>query len=334
MRIRLGALICAIVCSLSATGCSPLLALSVDAIPVPGHTYQNGYDIIAEFANVLNLPDRAKVVMDGTTVGEVSKVAVAGDHVDVTARIQDGVEIPSDTSAVLQQATVLGDIYLALEPPPGGAAPARPLADNGRIPLQQTTSPPQLEDTIANLANFIGSGSIQRAQNTLVRLNRITPPKDEVHRVVSQVTTDLGQLSDNIGTVDDMITGLQQTSNVVGAYEPQMSFWFSPQGVRGFERSTVLAREFGNLLPSIGTIYSSGYYIVPTFSALANAMTAVKGSKQVVEAEYPRWRKFILDYFLPQEKNPAINITSIVGPDKRELSGNVQQVLRMLGAVP
>jgi phospholipid/cholesterol/gamma-HCH transport system substrate-binding protein len=34
------------------------------------------------------------------------------------------------------------------------------------------------------------------------------------------------------------------------------------------------------------------------------------------------------------EKYPAINITSIVGPDGRELSGNVEQVLRMLGAVP
>lgn len=333
MTMRICALICAVVCGLGATGCSSLSSLSVDAIPVPGHTYRDGYDIVAEFANVLNLPDRAKVVMDGTTVGEVSRVAVAGNHVDVTARIQEGVEVPSNTSAVLQQATVLGDIYLALEPPPGGT-PAPPLAAGGRIHLQQTISPPQLEDTIANLANFIGSGSIQRGQNTLVRLNRITPPKDEVRRVVSQVTTDLNQLSDNVDTVDKMITGLQQTSNVVATYGPEMGFWLSPQGVRGFERSTVLAREFGNLLPSIGTIYSSGYYIVPTFSSLANAMTAVQGSKQVVEAEYPRWRKFILDYFLPQEKNPAINITSIVGPSGRELSGNVQQVLRMLGAVP
>ncbi|MEB4211084.1 MlaD family protein [Mycobacterium sp. 94-17] len=328
------ALLCAVVCGLSATGCSALNSLSVDAIPAPGHSYNDGYDIVAEFANVLNLPDRAKVVMDGTTVGVVSKVAVAGNHVDVTARIAEGIQVPSDTSAVLQQATVLGDIYLALEPPPGGATAARPLAAGGRIPLQQTVSPPQLEDTIANLANFIGSGSIQRGQNTLVRLNRITPPKDEVRRVVSQVTTDLNQLSDNVDTVDTMIAGLEQTSNAVGGWAPELSYWLTPQGVRGFERSTVIAREFGNLLPSIGTIYSSGYYIVPTFSSLANAMAAIRGGKQAFEEEYPRFRKFILDYFLPQEKHPAINITSIVGPDGRELSGNVEQVLRMLGAVP
>ncbi|MEZ0364864.1 MlaD family protein [Mycobacterium sp. pUA109] len=334
MTIRIRALISALACGLSLAGCSTLSSLTVDSVPVPGHSHTNGYDIVAEFANVLNLPDRAKVVMDGTTVGEVSKVAEVGSHVDVTARIQEGIAVPSNVTAVLQQATVLGDIYLALERPTDGVPPAAVLAAGGRIPLAQTISPPQLEDTIANLANFIGSGSIQRAQNTLVRLNRITPPKDEVRRVVSQVTTDLDELSDNLDTVDILIDSMNQTSTVAATYAPQMSFWFTPEGVGAFQRSTVVAREVGNLLPSVGTIYSQGYYLVPVFTSLANAMTAVKGAKQVVEGEYPQWRRFINEFYLPQEKHPAINITSIVGPDGRELSDNVEQVLRMLGAVP
>lgn len=333
MKFRIVALIGAALCGVSLTGCSSLSSLTVDSLPLPGHSHANGYDIVAEFANVLNLPDRAKVVMDGTTVGEVSKVTEAGTHVDVTARIDEGVKVPSNVTAVLQQATVLGDIYLALERPTDGAA-AAPLSADGRIPLAHTISPPQVEDTIANLANFIGSGSIQRAQDTLVRLNRITPPKEEVHRVVSQVTTDLNQVANNLDTVDIAIESLRQTSTVVARHAPEMSFWFTPQGVRGFQRSTVIAREVGNLLPSIGSIYSKGYWLVPVFSSGANAMEAIKGEKQVVEREYPLWRKFINEDYLAQEKYPAINITSIVGPDGRELSGNVEQVLRMLGAVP
>ncbi|MCP3810888.1 MlaD family protein [Mycobacteriaceae bacterium Msp059] len=334
MKIRMTALIGALVCGVGLTGCSTLSALTVDSVPLPGQSRSNGYDIVAEFANVLNLPDRAKVVMDGTTVGEVSKVTEAGTHVDVTAWIEQGVEVPANVKAVLQQATVLGDIYLALERQTDSTVSAPPLRADGRIPLVQTISPPQLEDTIANLANFIGSGSIQRAQNTLVKLNHITPPKDEVRRVVSQVTTDLNQLADNLDTVDILINSMQQTSTVVSTWAPQMSFWFTPEGVQGFERSTVIAREVGNLLPSIGSIYSKGYWLVPTFSSGANALGAIKGAKQVVEHEYPLWRKFINESYLAQEKHPAINITSIVGPDGRELSGNVEQVLRMLGAVP
>lgn len=334
MKLRIAVFTGVVVCAVSLTGCSKLSALNVDSVPLPGHSHTNGYDIVAEFSNVLNLPDRAKVVMDGTTVGEVSKVTEAGTHVDVRARIDEGVRIPSNVTAVLQQATVLGDIYLALERPAEGVAPAAPLRTDGRIPLAQTISPPQLEDTIANLANFIGSGSIQRAQDTLVRLNRITPPKQEVRRVVSQVTTDLNQLADNLDTVDIALNSLQQTSTVAAAHADEMSFWFTPEGVRGFERSTTVAREVGNLLPSVGSIYSKGYYLVPMFTSLADAMAAVRGEKQVVEREYPLWRKFINESYLAQEKYPAINITSIVGPDGRELSGNVEQVLRMLGAVP
>ncbi|MGU3498642.1 MlaD family protein [Mycobacterium sp. C31M] len=334
MKIRLIALIFALVSGMSLSGCSKLSSLNVDSVPLPGHSYTDGYDIVAEFANVLNLPDRAKVVMDGTRVGEVGKVTEAGTHVDVTARIQPGVEIPSNVTAVLQQATVLGDIYVALEPPAEGTPLASPLPADGRIPVAQTISPPQLEDTIANLANFVGSGSIQRAQNTLVGLNRITPPKEEVRRVVTQVTTDLDDLSNNLDTVDILINSIEQTSTVASTYTPNMSFWFTPQGVDAFERSTSIAREVGNLLPSIGSIYSRGYWLVPMFSSLADAMGAVRGAKHVVEGEYPQWRRFINEFYLPQEKHPAINITSIVGPDGRELSGNVEQVLRMLGAVP
>ncbi|OCB17824.1 mammalian cell entry protein [Mycobacterium intracellulare subsp. yongonense] len=316
---------------------SPMIAscaaLNINAVPLPGDSYQGGSDVIVEFANVLNLPDRAKVVMDGTKVGVVTNVAIVGDHVDVTAQVDHGVEIPSNERAVLQQATVLGDIYLALEPEPDAAA-AKPLGPGGRIPLSQTTSPPQLEDTIANLANFIGSGSIQRAQNTVIRINNVTPPKEEVHRVVSQVTTDLRQLSDNIKTVDSLLTGVSQTADVLGSHTASLSFWFSPPGVQGFKRDMEVANTFGRILPSLGSIYNGGYWLVPLLKSSADALGAVQGTKQAVEAEYPAYRRFLTEYFMPQDKYPAINITSIIGPDGRELSGNVEQVLRMLGAVP
>jgi virulence factor Mce-like protein len=324
-------LLCALIGTTALTSCA---SLNVNAVPLPGSSYQGGYNIIAEFANVLNLPDRAKVVMDGTTVGVVEKVALAGDHVDVTARVDRDVRVPSNVHAVLQQATVLGDIYLALERADDTASSVQPLPPGGRIPLAQSTSPPQLEETIANIANFIGSGSIQRAQNTLVRINRVTPPRPEVHRVVSQITTDLGQLSDNVDTVDKLISSVSQTSNVLATRTPALSGWFTDKGVAGFKRSVVLANTFGVLLPSLGSIYNYGYWLVPLISSLASALQVTQASKQAVEHEYPLYRRFITEYLLPQDKYPAINITSIVGPDGRELSGNVEQVLRMLGAVP
>jgi phospholipid/cholesterol/gamma-HCH transport system substrate-binding protein len=329
MRMWMRNLLCASASALMLTSCA---SISVNSVPLPGSSYQDGYNITAEFTNVLNLPDRAKVVMDGTNVGVVEKVAITGDHVDVTARIASDVRVPSNVHAVLQQATVLGDIYLALERPVDDTV--APIGVGGRIPLAQTTSPPQLEDTIANMANFIGSGMIQRAQNTLMNINRVTPPKPEIHRVVSQITTDLNQLSDNVDTVDTLIEGVKGTTDVLANRAKDLSFWFTKPGLAGFRRDIVLANTFGVLLPSLGSIYNYGYWLVPLIGSLADALGVSQATKHTVEAEYPLYRRFINDYFMRQDKFPAMNITSIVGPDGRELSGNVEQVLRMLGAVP
>ncbi|KAA0110044.1 MCE family protein [Mycolicibacterium sp. P9-22] len=307
--------------------------MSVNAIPVPGSADRDGYDVILEFANVLNLPDQAKVLMDGTRVGSVTAVQLTDTGVEVTSRIDENVTVPSDIHAVLQQGTVLGDTYVALERNPDLAAAAAPLSAGGRVPMAQTTSSPQLEDTLASLANFIGSGSIQRAQNAVIQVNRVTPARPEVREIAARAAVDLSDLSDNVDNVDKWLTGVADTSNVLYTYTPKVQHWFSEDGVRGFHHFFPLTQYFATLLPSLGTIYNNGYWLVPVFESAANAMEAVQHSKLAFDDEVPRWFELMKNYYMPDRKYPAINITSIVGPDGRELSGDVEQILRMLGAL-
>lgn len=312
---------------------SSCASITVNSLPQPGGGYRDGYEIVMEFANVLNLPDRAKVVMDGTTVGVVTRVGLVSGHVDVISRVDAEVVVPSDVHATLQQATVLGDTYVALERPGDAAAPS--VGSRGRIPLARTTSPPQLEDTIANMANFVASGSIQRVQNTMIGINRVTPPnQDEVRQVASRVAANLSDLSTNIDLVDQWLDGVSGAGNVMSNYVPAFEHWFSPAGMLGFDRGTESASYLGLLLPSIGSIYSGGFWLIPLLNSLAEAMGSVQQGKWAVEAEVPGWRRLFGNFFLPVDKFPAIDITSIVGPDGRELSGDVQEVLRILGATP
>ena len=88
------------------------------------------------------------------------------------------------------------------------------------------------------------------------------------------------------------------------------------------------------LLPGVGCIAFGGYWLVPFLNSLADSVGALQQSKVAVEQEIPKYRQLFTDFFLPEDKYPAINITSIIGPDGRELSGNVQDVLRILGAMP
>jgi phospholipid/cholesterol/gamma-HCH transport system substrate-binding protein len=330
-RIRLSACVAAVASALALSSCA---SINVNAIPQPGKSYSDGYEILMKFKSVLNLPERAKVVLDGVTVGVVSKISLKPNFVEVTARVGSGVHIPADIHAVLQQATVLGDIYVAFErPQAGGRPPAPALAAGATIPLEQTTSPPQLEDTIATLANFVSSGSIERAQNTIIRLNRVVPTSAEVRRLTAQVDENLAALSANIDQVDELLNGVAGTSTALDQHIPQLEYQLSPYGQLNNERFVAITNYVATLLPSVGSVNSGGYWLVPFLASLADATGALQQSKIVVEQEIPKYRRLFTDFFLPEDKFPAINITSIVGPDGRELSGNVQEVLRILGAM-
>jgi virulence factor Mce-like protein len=312
---------------------SSCASINPNSMPQPGKAYGGGYDLIIEFKNVLNLPDRAKVVMDGTEVGVVTKVTGASRQADVTARIDPSVTVPSNVHAALQQATVLGDIYVTLDRPQD--QPTAPsLAPNATIPLTQTTSPPQLEDTIAHLANFVTSGSIQRAQNTIIGINRVTPPGEAVSRLASQVASDLSDLSTNVGTLDQWLNGVSQTGEVLRSRLSSAEYWFSPRGMVGLDRASQFGWYAGKLFPTVGSVYTGGFWLVPLLRSLADATGALQRSKWAFEDEWPAWRRLFTDLFLRQDRNPAINITSIVGPDGREISDSVADVLRILGAAP
>lgn len=322
----------ALMCVLGLPSCA---AITVDNLPQPGNTYSGGYDIIIEFTNVLNLPDRANVVMDGTRVGLVDRVDLGNGQVDVTARIDPSVKVPADIHAVLQQATVLGDIYVALDRVPGGSGSTAVLAPGGRVPLRHTTSPPQLEDTLASLATFVGRGPIQRIQNTIIGINRVTPERtDQLRTLVSRVSTDFADLSANIDTVDEWLNGIAQTAGVLADHAPQLHHWLTPEAYQAAYRVSVSLGFLSTLLPSLGTIYTGGYWLLPLLNSLGTAVGEVQKSKWAIEGEYRPWRKLFTDMFLPADKYPAMNITSVQTPDGREISGDVQDVLRMLGAVP
>jgi phospholipid/cholesterol/gamma-HCH transport system substrate-binding protein len=329
---RRSAVAMALAAAVTLSSCS---SINVDNLPQPGTSYRDGYDIVLEFDNVLNLPDRANVVMDGTPIGVVTGVDIRKNGVDVSARVSASAKIPSDVHAELQQATVLGDTYVALERNRDGRSQARPLEPNGRIPLAQTTSPPQLEGTLVNLANFVGSGSIQRIQSTIININRVTPErKEQVQAIAQRVSTDLADLSNNIDTLGQWFNGLADTVNLMAYNIPMFQFWFSETGMRSFDIGTKTGVYLATILPSIGTIFAGGYWLVPFIDSFGIAVGAVQKSKWAIEGEYRPWRELFTDTFLPADKYPAMNIISVQTPDGREITQNVEDVLRMLGAIP
>jgi len=99
-----------------------IAALIVLAFKVSGLTSffkQDGYDVTATFDEIGQLKVRAPIKMGGVTIGEVT-----GIHLDpstfravVDMRINKKVnDIPSDSSASILTAGLLGDNYVAITP--------------------------------------------------------------------------------------------------------------------------------------------------------------------------------------------------------------------------
>ena len=97
-----------------------LIFMAMKVSGLSAHTMtSHTYPLKAIFSNVGDLKIRAPVRLAGVTIGQVSNIHLDPDtfEAEVTFKIQDDVDtLPTDTSAAIVQAGLLGDNYVSLAP--------------------------------------------------------------------------------------------------------------------------------------------------------------------------------------------------------------------------
>jgi phospholipid/cholesterol/gamma-HCH transport system substrate-binding protein len=126
-----------------------LVAINLGNLPFLNPT--NEYHI--QFANAAGLKDGDDVRILGIPVGSVDSVRVEGGHVRVDVSVKDSIKIGDASSASIEVATVLGNVYLQIESAGSGT-----LHDGGTIPLTRTTVPYSLVTALQSFAAF-GNGT-------------------------------------------------------------------------------------------------------------------------------------------------------------------------------
>jgi phospholipid/cholesterol/gamma-HCH transport system substrate-binding protein len=135
---------------------SAILALVALAFKVSGLTTffkQEGYEITAAFDDIGQLKVRGSVKIGGVTIGEVTAIQIdpASYKAVVTMRIHSTVrDIPTDSSASILTAGLLGDNYIAITPMYG-----KDFLKNGDE-IQETHSAMILEKLIGQFLFSIG----------------------------------------------------------------------------------------------------------------------------------------------------------------------------------
>lgn len=310
------------------TSCS----IGPDDLPSPRGGATDGFDIELNFASALNLPTGASVMLDGLRIGEVDDVRTGNESVVVSAIIATGTKVPAASTAAIRQDTVLGDTYVAIERPEAGPSDTNSLAPGDSIPLDRTSSAPTLEDTLAVLATFVNGGTIQRVESSIAQLNDVMPNAADLQKLASTVATDLGDLSTNTDEIDRLLRGLDGTAIEVNQRETKIDQMLAPEGVLFWDKlSRQIIMHIGTLLPSIGSIFAGGTWLVPMLEAADHALSAVvrSGIDPVSDSELVS--DFVEKTVVPFARQPSISVDSVETSDGRPLT-DIENVLRMLGA--
>ncbi|MEO9329726.1 MlaD family protein [Gordonia aurantiaca] len=173
--------------------------------------------IRAEFASVLNLPDRARVLMDGVETGTVVSTELAGDRAIAVIDLDRTRRVPVGTRAELRQTTLLGDIYVALVPPTHPVGDAV-LVDGSMIPLDHTEPPINVETMLTTVGNLVNGGTLTRLQSAIRDVNgALDVPSAELRRIAAAGAAAVTGLGENTGPIQAILERADQVAATVAA---------------------------------------------------------------------------------------------------------------------
>ena len=185
-----------------------LAAFKADELPLIG-----GGDVYyAAFSEAGGLRANDEVRIAGVRVGKVEKVELEGDHVQVTFRLDKEADFGADTAAAIKVKTLLGAMFLALEPAGGGQ-----LSEGSEIPIERTSSPYDVVEAFAGLAERAGDIDTDRLADSMTVLADLTKNTPEEFQ---DALTGVSALSTNLASRNEQInTLLKNLSKVAGVLD-------------------------------------------------------------------------------------------------------------------
>lgn len=184
-----------------------VLAFKVGSLPF----INSGHTVYAEFTDAASLQKGANVRIAGVQVGKVTSVKLEyvpgqGNLVRVGMRVSGGPHIGADTTANIKIETLLGQVYIALNPTPSGD-----LADD-TIPVDRTTTPTSITEAFIGLGKRAGAIDVkQLAKSFQVLSNTFKNTPGEVHASL----VGLEKVSQAIASRNNELTSLLSKTNDV-----------------------------------------------------------------------------------------------------------------------
>jgi phospholipid/cholesterol/gamma-HCH transport system substrate-binding protein len=186
-----------------------LAAFRAQDLPLIG----GGDTYYAAFAESGGLKPNDEVRIAGVRVGKVESVELDGDHVRVAFKIDSESGFGGDTRAAIKVKTLLGAMYLALEPAGSGQ-----LAEGSEIPVERTSSPYDVVEAFEGLAETsedIDTEQLAASLTTLADLTRNTP--EEFRSALTGVSALSRNIADKNEQIGTLLQNLDRVTSVLDA---------------------------------------------------------------------------------------------------------------------
>ena len=332
-------------------------------LPLPGGPVDANHAIkvTAEFDDILNIVPKSPVMVDDVTVGEVTDVERVGWHAKVTLLVRNDVDLPDNAIAEIRQVSLLGEKYVALEPPPDGASDGR-LGDGDNIPLSATGRNPEVEEVLGALSFLLSGGGVAQLGTITEELNKAMNGRQDNLRHL------LGSLTDVVGTLDDqkgdIIRALESVNNLTATLNQEKQTVTGALDVAGpaikvladqhdeligmlsaLDRLGVvgtrvisaskddLLRSLAHLKPVLSRLHQAGDKLAPGLNLIIS-FPFPKEASEIVRGDYANTSiraDINLENFLPAGTTiPPINIPDIPLPDLPPVGTVVSDVQKCL----
>lgn len=192
----------------------------VNSLPLPG-TEGGGpgaYRVQAQLPEVTNLQENSRVRVGDVTVGNVSRIERQGWHALVTMTLNGDVDLPANATAKIGQTSLLGTLHVELAPP-SDAPPEGRLRDGALIPLDDGSSFPSTEQTLAAVSMLLNGGGVGRLQEITTAFGTALRGREqELRSFLQQLDLFIGHLDAQKG---DIISATDSFNSLVGKFADQ-----------------------------------------------------------------------------------------------------------------
>ncbi|WP_188111267.1 MCE family protein [Nocardioides antri] len=194
----------------------------VHSLPMPGAVDgDDTYPVTIRLEDATNLVPKESCRSHDTVVGSVESVTLDDDlKAVVVCRIRDDVKLPANVHGAIKETSLLGERYVALDPPPGVRRRGE-LPRGAEIPASRTRVDPNVELVLGTLSIVLNGGglgqleTITRELNTALGQSELKGTFRELRRFVGTLDAHRSDITATLDGLDELVGHVSSQRDVI-----------------------------------------------------------------------------------------------------------------------